>query len=214
MSRRIISHDNIMRIIREAKEFHVRYHGLTTIRLIYGMIAILALIILSVQAAIGVTEISISKTTIDNLAISIIFIGGAVGILSLISMYLIIKMRKIIMITEFQSLLFASALRIETSFCMIVNDKLDVLYIDADGQQLFNRDGSLESYKSLKMDIFLMHANLNENDKQGLLHAIERKESFMVQHDIGCKEDKLNNVKTYLKPLSRPMGFFLLQGYV
>ena len=204
MSRRLIDNKNIRSIIKETRSFTSRNHGLTMIRIMYGIMGILALLILSIEAATGVMQADITKATVDNLAISIIFIAGALGLFSVFFMYFIFKLKKIVMVFEFQNMLFAAAMRNESDYCILLTKDGEIIYMDESAQKLFNVV-TKEGYQNFSIDnLFDKESKVT---KENFFNAMRNTISFKLSH-------KINETcfSVLLEPLKVAEGFLLLRA--
>lgn len=206
MSRRLSDNKNIKHIINKVESFRTRGHGITITRIIYGLLGILALLTLSIQALTGVMQADITKATVDNLAISIMFIAGSLVLLTVFFMGLILKLKRIITITEFQNMVFANAIRNKSDYCIMLTEDNEVIYMDDSAHKLFNADNQPIGKK---FSINQLFDESNLEFKSGFLSAIKEKTHFKLPHMIqGSKFMAL------LEPLKSPKGFLLLRANI
>ncbi len=202
MSRRLTDNKQITQIISEVTGFKDRNYGLSIIRLIYGLAATLALILLSIQASIGVMQASIDKYLVDNLAIAIITISGILIALTIFLICFTAKLKKIITISEFQNMLFAGAIRNKCDYCIILTEKCEIIYMDESAQKLFNAS-SRENYKKFSLD--KIFGDDDKETRNSFFDAIRNKSEFTLLHKIGHFKFLAS-----LNPLKYPKGFMIL----
>ncbi|MBQ4875455.1 MAG: hypothetical protein HRK26_05055 [Rickettsiaceae bacterium H1] len=203
MSRRLIDKKNIKSIIKNTKSFTSRSHGLTIMRIMYGLVGVFALLILSIQATTGVMQADMTKATVDNLAISIIFIAGALALFTVFFMYFIFKLKKIILVSEFQNMLFAGAIRNKSDYCILLTENSEVIYMDEAAQKLFNINRKNYSNFSL--------GNLFDGEseviKENFFNAVKCRVNFQLFHNVGGSK-----FSALLEPLKFAEGFLLLSA--
>ena len=206
MSRRLVDNKNIKKIINRTKEFTLRAHGITILRIVYGLSGILALLILSMQALTGIIHADINKATLDNLAFSIIFIAGALLLLTGFFMCLIWKLQKIVTVAEFQNMLFSSVIRDKYDYCIVLTEEKEIIYMDKGAQKFFDAD-TAEKYKN-----FSLEKILNTDDQEILtnfLQAIKDKTSFKLSHYT-----QGHQFSALLEPINLTQGFLLLRAHI
>lgn len=202
MSQRLIDRKNIKTIIKRTKSFTARTYGLTIMRIMYGLVGVIALLILATQAITGVIQADITKATVNNLAISIMFITGILATLAVFFMCFIFKLRKIVMVSEFQNMLFASAIRNTSDYCIVLTQNNEIIYMDKTAQQLF---------KSSRREGFVLDDLFKEENnteaKQNFFDAVQNQVTFKLSHTI-------NNLQflALLEPLKFANGFLLLRA--
>ncbi len=204
MSRRLIDNKNIKKIIKSTKEFTFRAHGITMLRMAYGLTGILALLILSIQALTGVIQADLTKATIDNLAFAVMFIAAAITALTTLFMLLILKLQKIIKISEFQNMVFSSALRDKCDYCIILTSNKDIIYMDEKAQKLFNANNPTQ-YKNFSITKIIDDSSTEIQNN--FYEAIANQKAFKLSHTV---QD--NQFIASLEPVDSIKGFLLLRA--
>lgn len=209
MAERFVDRKDKKNLIKNCPDFKLRRHGVPPIIVIYSFIsALLAVVILVSYLVIELLFLPDNVTTPNNKILFILLvIGFCITFVAVFATVLIYKIRDIILETEFQNLIFASASRVNTDFCIIVNlDKITV-YCDYNFSQLFAAfDNHEEAYFKL-----LDHEGLKKADKDKLDGALKTGKRISVPMSIS-KADKTKKYNVEISPISRPSGFCVIKG--
>ena len=146
----------------------------------------------------------------------VVFLGLAVFSVLMTSRY-----HDLIMATEFQNVLFSSAARINTAFCLIIKHDGMVAYADPE----FNQRFSSRLYGKNGLNALLNSGGLTEEDRKRLITALRLGTSENIIFTL--EEDKLSMVieplpiappyselpiKLDVDPLPRPGGYSFLRA--
>jgi two-component system, cell cycle sensor histidine kinase and response regulator CckA len=154
------------------------------------------------------TAISITLTIADKMAlIMILFI--LIGVVGWYVLIQIQRSRDLLLATEFQNALFASALGINNKFCMIIRRNGNIVYLDRSFQDMFP-DFLRQSRRSI--DVLLEQGRVSREDGEKIYSAIERGVYEKVIFDIRGSGNGLHRVVMSIEPILRPSGFILLRG--
>ncbi|WP_232214990.1 hypothetical protein [Neorickettsia helminthoeca] len=145
----------------------------------------------------GILTADLSKYSLDNLAVSMMVMGLIFSLLISAATYLIYRMQRMLVITEFQNLLFASAMRDSTTFYAIIS-KASILYMDAPCAERVGK-----GWRKLNMEEFLTKIGLDRSQCYDCIRSLDQNKSFSVRCIIDEKELLIT-----LAPLERPKGFF------
>lgn len=200
-SRRIVSHRNIYNIIRKSSDFYVRSHGFNPFKAIYWLCIITAATFFLLYCTSGMLTADLSKYSLDNLAISMMVIGAIFMLLIVIATYLIYKTQRMLVITEFQNLLFASAMREGTVFYAIIS-KETVLYMDAPGMEKVGKD-----WRRITVERFFERVGFDNKQSSNCMENLEKNKKFSTT-SVGESRE----VAIVVTPLERPFGFFSVSG--
>lgn len=134
-----------------------------------------------------------------------------------------LRYQDVIMATEFQNVIFASAARINAEFCLIVKRDGTVVYADPGFLKRF----STGSHGGHGLDVLLESGGLSDEDKKRLLSSVENNipekmlfsmlgenlsvivEPLQVNTDL-LPPDRV--VKLAVNPLSRPPGYSIVRA--
>jgi two-component system, cell cycle sensor histidine kinase and response regulator CckA len=133
-------------------------------------------------------------------------------VMGLIGWYVIVQMmrnRDLLLATEFQNALFASALGLHNKFCMIIRRNGNIVYLDRKFQEMFP---DFVRYKQRSIDLLLEQGNVSTQDKAKISTAIERGVYEKVIFDIKGTGSNFTKVVMSIEPILRPNGFTLLRG--
>ena len=112
-------------------------------------------------------------------------------------------MQRIILISEFQNLLFANAIKQQTFYFMILaKNKDDIIYMDSHARNIFDTpQGSTNISKILEK------INLPEGERNFVHNKLSLEEEVIVNYRF-----QNNNIKLNMLPLDRPSGFFVIKA--
>ena len=222
MSRRLVDNRNIADIIRDSKDFCKRNYTNSAISVTYGVLFILCFFVFGMEALYGISAADMTKATVDNLVISLMVIASSFGILVLAFLYLTFKMQKIINVTEFQNLLFASTFSQGSEFCVIFNRE-NILYVDRKAQDIFYEELPFKYYNDMKMSHILDTIGFSDTVKRKFKNAVNKGEKALLSvgrksatKSKAKKEESrgkaFSSLQITLEPIIRPKGFFVLRG--
>ncbi|QHD64885.1 hypothetical protein [Neorickettsia findlayensis] len=200
-SRRIVSHRNIYNIVKNCSDFYIRAEGFNPFKTIYWLCIIIIATFFLLYCTSGMLTADPSKYSLDNLAVSMIVIGAIFMFLVATATYLICKTQRMLVITEFQNLLFASAMRKDTIFYAIIS-KDSVLYMDAPCMERVGKD-----WRTISIEKFFQRLNLDHEQSSGYVESLSLNKEFSA---IFSKEKEA--IEITLTPLDRPIGFFAVSA--
>jgi PAS domain S-box-containing protein len=117
--------------------------------------------------------------------------------------------RDLILTTEFQNALFASALGINNKFCVIIRKDGSIIYLDKSFQELFP-----EFIKQPRrtIDVLLDYGRVNKEESNHIFEAIEQGIYSKVIFNIRGAGKEYHKIVMSIEPILRPSGFVLLRG--
>jgi signal transduction histidine kinase len=119
------------------------------------------------------------------------------------------RQRDLVMLTEFQNALFASAARVDSQFCLILKKDGEVVYVDPGFQKLFGH---------------INYRDIHDVSKLGEYGLLKTEEELIFDKAMGDNHparqfinmplpgNRTLKMVVSLEPLSRPKGYFLLRG--
>ena len=159
-------------------------------------------------ASVLLLAVSITLTISDKASLlSILFI--MLGTLAWYCMIQIQRSRDLVLATEFQNSLFASALGIHNKFCIIIKRDGGIVYLDRAFQEIFP-DFLKQPRRSI--DILLEMGRVSKDDSAKIFSAIERGVYEKVIFDIRGTRGAFHRMVMSIEPIMRPSGFILLRG--
>lgn len=197
MIRRFIDRPESMSLVKEAEDFGARAHGPKT------WVILLSCVISAIAIGFLVAEVSYRDTAFSLVAfmISGVVLAGYIW-------FCFQAIYKRLMLTEFQSLLFANAARTNSVFCLILHRDHRIIYCDNSYFDLFAQKGVLD------LERFVRESWLTSDDSERLIAAIDNgKEMRLPISAIQPDGTVLSKKYTLLvSPMDRPKGYFVLKA--
>jgi len=119
------------------------------------------------------------------------------------------RSRDMILTTEFQNALFASALDYSYTFCIIIKNDGNIVYMDRAFHKLFPsfiREGALS------LGNFLRHGKVEREEEQKILTAIEHCVHDKVVCTIFGSDRQAHKLVVSIEPIPRPAGYIMLRS--
>jgi PAS domain S-box-containing protein len=146
-------------------------------------------------------------------------IGGA-GIASMLSIvtiailcaYIVISKQQaldLVMMTEFQNMLFAQAAALGSNFCMFVKRDGTIEYANEGLKNIFPNYSYGEVHG---LERLLQQANVNKTDSDRLMGAIISTQRARLIFPIITKENTVHEYILTVEPLPRPAGYMVVRG--
>ena len=211
MYERFVDREDKSDLISKCPDFKMRRHGVPPVQVVYAFLAaMLAVVMLVGHLTIKLLFLPDNAVTPVNEISSILFaISFCIGAVSIFSIALIYKIRDLILETEFQNLIFASASRINTDFCIIINKDKDALYCDYNFSLIFP---GFENQTKAFIDL-LAHEGFKKADRDKVLKGIANDKSVKVAFVHNKSSDgKPKKYEITVDPLSRPSGYYAVRG--
>jgi len=155
-----------------------------------------------------VIAISVILTAADKLALVIILII----LLSAVGSYVAVQLqrsRDLVLTTEFQNALFASALGINNKFCLIIRMDGNIVYLDRSFQEMFP---DFIKQPRRTVSVLLNYGKLSPEESKKIFAAIERNVYDKVIFTIRDSKGEFHKIVMSIEPILRPEGFILLRG--
>lgn len=162
-------------------------------------IIFLSAILIAISVAVSITD---KVALISILLILSITLGW----------YVIIQIqrnRDLLLATEFQNALFASALGLNNKFCLIIKRDGTIIYLDRSFQDMFP-DFLRQPRRSI--DILLEQGRVSREDSAKIFRAVEQGVYEKVIFDIRGAGNQFYKIVMSIEPIIRPTGFTLLRG--
>jgi hypothetical protein len=198
MIRRFADRKDCSTLVDQAREFTPRVYGPKT------WFIITSCLISACVIGIFVSDLTYQHTDLSQ---------GLLAILSIILVvYIVMCFKRIntrIALIEFQSLLFASASRANTRFCLLIHKDHRVIYCDSRYFDLF-----AQKYV-LNLEQFVKEGWLDENSAQQLYAALESGTEATVNMARVAPDGSIESgpaVAARLTPLDRPRGYFVFKA--
>jgi PAS domain S-box-containing protein len=119
------------------------------------------------------------------------------------------RARDLVLATEFQNALFASALGINNKFCIIIKRDGNIVYLDRSFQEMFP-DFLKQPRRTI--DVLLDQGKVSRPDSERIYSSIERGVYEKVIFEIRGVGNVFHKMVMTIEPILRPSGFILLRG--
>lgn len=164
----------------------------------------LAITIISVFIIAASVSVSISNQTALLATLFVIFVT-----LGWYIIYTVIRSRDVVLATEFQNSIFASALGLNNKFNIIIKRDGTIVYLDRSFQNLFP-DFTKQSNRSL--DSLLRTAKISKSSVDQINATLDKGEYGKVILDVTDSQGNQHRVVLSVEPILRPAGFIMLRG--
>ena len=212
MSERFVDRTDKKQLIKSCPDFKLRRHGVPPVQVVYMFMAVLlAVVILVGHLVIKLLFLPDNETTPSDEILTILFaIGFCIVAVAVFAVSLIYRIRDTILETEFQNLIFASAGRLGTDFCLITNKDKITIYCDYNFSQLFSAfDQHEEAFNCLLSD-----KGLKKAEKDKIMKALkDNKPTKISMNFTSSTTDPNKKYSVVIDPISRPAGYFIVRGY-
>lgn len=167
-----------------------------------------------------ITQLLVIFLSIILISVSIsISIDDRFQMLSILSLLLVItawyviiivqRNRDLVLATEFQNSLFASALGINNKFCLIIRPDGNIVYLDRSFQDIFP---DFLKQPRRTVDVLLEQGKVAEEESNKIYSAIEQGVYSKVIFNIRGVGNVYHKMVVSIEPIMRPSGFILLRG--
>jgi len=177
-------------------DFVIRHYPLTIQQLLAIFLTFLLVIL------------SIVTITIDKISLAILLFL-ALGSLGWYVIVLIQRSRDLVMATEFQNSLFASALHFNNKFCLIIRREGNIVYMDNAFRKMFP---DLLKETHLSVANLLRHGRVDPLEAEQIYAAIERGVHDKIIFTIQGSDSRTHKLVMAVEPIVRPSGFILLRS--
>ena len=117
--------------------------------------------------------------------------------------------RDLVLATEFQNALFASALGSSNKFCLIIKREGSIVYTDRGFQSMFP---DLIKERNVTLVGMMKYGRVAAADKDKIYTAIDRGTDEKIIFEIYSGDNKINKIVLSIEPIVRPSGFLLLRA--
>lgn len=132
--------------------------------------------------------------------------------LTLAGWYVIVEItrsRDLILATEFQNALFASALGFNNKFCLIIKREGSIVYMDNGFQKMFPE---LVRERNVTIAGMLKHGKVGMVEREKVFSALDHGVYDKIIFDIRSSDNSVTKIVMSLEPIIRPSGFILLRA--
>jgi len=167
------------------------------------LLQLIIILLISLMMSIGVALTQADKPAFIGLIMFLVFSVGWYIVMQLQSH------RDLLLTTEFQNALFASALGLNNKFCLIIKQDGNVIYLDRSFQDMFP-DFLGQSRRTI--DVLLEQGKVSTEDSAKVFSAIEHGAYDKVVFNIRTADKSFQKIIMSIEPILRPSGFIMLRG--
>lgn len=156
-----------------------------------------------------ITIFLLAPHKLGGVSISILLSILAIAVLCF---YIVLRKQQsldLVMMTEFQNMLFAQAAALGSNFCLFVKRDGTIEYANDGVQKIFPTYTFGESHS---LEGLLKDANVNKTDSDRLMSAIISSQRDRLIFPIVTKENKVHEYILTIEPLPRPAGYMVVRG--
>lgn len=135
-----------------------------------------------------------------------------ITVVTVVGWYLILQIQRnndLLLATEFQNALFASALGLNNKFCIIIRRDGNIVYLDRPFQQMFPE---FLRQPGRTLDILFEQGKVSKPEVDKIYSAIERGVFEKVIFNIRGAGKRYYKIVMSVEPILRPAGFIMLRG--
>lgn len=123
--------------------------------------------------------------------------------------YTLQRFQDLVLATEFQNALFASALAQNNEICIIIKNDGTIAYI---GRALHEMLPGLHKDPRKDVGIILEQGQVSKEEQKNIFRAIERYARGKVVFDLIDSKKQRHRIMMSFEPITRPKGYMLLRG--
>lgn len=157
---------------------------------------------------VTIASVAILVSIPDKLVLAVLLIAILAGM----GWYVILQLMRnydLLLATEFQNALFASALGLNNKFCMIIRRSGNIIYLDRAFQEMFP---DFLSQPQRTIDALLERGKVSRQDTDKIFAAIEHGVYERAVFEIKGADGAFTKIVMSIEPILRPSGFILLRG--
>jgi two-component system cell cycle sensor histidine kinase/response regulator CckA len=147
--------------------------------------------------------------TLHNDKVLLVTLFALLAIMGCYVIFHLMRVRDMLLATEFQNALFASAMGLHNKFCLIIKQDGTIIYLDRSFQTLFPNFGK---QSSRTVDSLLKQGKVDAVDQERIMHAIDKNTYERVKFDITDAQGLVHRVILSVEPIVFPAGFTMLRG--
>lgn len=148
-------------------------------------------------------------THVESRAPFYIIVAFIVGALTWFTIFFEQRSRDLVLATEFQNALFASATGLNTKFCLITKKDGTIVYFDPGFQRMFPDFLKMEQRA---IDLLLEIGGATQEDSRKVLSALDKGVFDKIIFSLKTSDGTRAKIILTIDPLPRPSGFFLFRA--
>lgn len=191
-----IRYSDSIKQIEKSSEFVRRKYKPSLIRLIITFFVVLA---------IGITITALLLSPLHFVMVMTVLMGG-------LGTYVIVEIqrgRDLVVATEYQNAMYASALIAGNRFTVIVTREGSVVYLDGGLRAMYPDIGN---ERHLSLSSLLKFSKIAPMDREKMLDVVQRGGAEKMLLEMRLQDNRVQPMVISLRPIAKPSGFMLLQG--
>lgn len=199
-------------LLEHCDDFIVRRHSATRIVFFICALVIASIITYSITShllSLVFTASDYSYSTQYMLA-PFTALCAIIGGLALFTYLFVGRIRDILILTEFQNVLYANAAGANSHFFFIIDKERELIVIDENFKKHFASAIVKDQVETL--DVFLNHDKLSPANRKKVVEAISKQKSISVPFTL-TEGKKSTLVNVYFDPLKKPKGYFAVKAF-
>ncbi len=139
----------------------------------------------------------------------LVLISALMALTGCYTVMVIQRNRDLVLSTEFQNALFASALGINNKFCVIIRKDGSIIYLDRSFQAMFP-DFLKQPRRTI--DVLLEFGKVRSEEANKIYAAIEQGIYSKVLFEMRVAGNEYHRIVMSIEPIMRPSGYIMLRG--
>lgn len=131
------------------------------------------------------------------------------GLIGWYVIYQLMRSRDMLLATEFQNALFASAMGLHNKFCLIIKRDGTIIYLDRSFQELFP---DFTQYNHRSVEMLLKLGKVSTEQSEQVINSIARGTYERAIFDMSDARGMPHRIILSIEPITRPAGFIMLRG--
>ena len=209
MKQRLYEHVNIMEIIKSVSDFSIRAWNVQVMRFVTTMLGIIIVLGILIEGCVGVVQaVNVEGYLVENIALTVGVLSGLLIIAAIVVFYMFMKTYRLLIVSQFQSMLFANVCTNDAVFCVIFNQEGELIYSDANAQTIFCNSLS----KDISFSQFVDFLQCSHTHRNILESSIEASKSSAFRYNFRFPSGREDFIELSLSILKRPANFSVLRG--
>lgn len=207
---RFVDRRDVKKLLRESEkkgEFRNRYHTLPPTRVLIFLVVVMALVVgLAMHLSVSLLSLPPDLPTPTIHVVTVLFIMALLTAGSATFTFMLVrKLTSIVLLTEYQILIFARSISSCSAFVLISTQKKNVVYSDKNYNTIFKYDGE-------QLSALLKTPGIAYETAQSVIKAIEGgyfyKADIQIDHERGGKK----SYEISVRPVEHLDNYMLLRG--
>ncbi|MBY0406938.1 MAG: hypothetical protein K2Q01_04550 [Rickettsiales bacterium] len=168
-----------------------------------GLVKLVCLFFAALVLGIGITSMLLTPL---QLMVALTLVMAALGTYVIVQLQ---RTRDLLITTEYQNAMFASALAYNCRFCLIMKREGSIVYMDTGIRKMYP---DLQQERQITLSNLLKLGKVGAVEREKILDMVQRGQAGRGLCDMRSADNRLHQVMLELQPIHRPSGFLLLRG--